>query len=137
MFLADPTARADKVADDYVTIAGYDFRGAEDSMVVEARARFAADQENLRSANRATLAAWINQHDTNNQKQRLVAGLLPWPEAYESLEKQLYPPLKMCRRYERFALQDVCECQREDGTFCKVKCKSVDAASLTADSSRR
>ena len=39
----------------------------------------------------------------------------------------------MGRRYERFALQEVCACQRKDGTFCKVKFKSVEAASLTAD----
>ena len=130
-FLADPNARAEKLAEDHVTIAGRDFWSNTDPVVVEARARAARDDEELKKANRATLAKWTAHHGTSNQRQRLAAGLLPWKEIYEAAEAQLYVPLASFPLYKRFELQEVCKCA-PDGR-ANVKFQSVDTVELTAE----
>jgi hypothetical protein len=130
-FLADPNARAEKLSEDYVTIAGHDFWSNTDPVVVEARARAARDDEELKKANRATLAKWTAHHGTSNQRQRLAAGLLPWKEIYEAAEAQLYVPLSAFPLYKRFELQEVCTCT-PDGR-ANVKFQSVDTVELTAE----
>lgn len=133
-FLADPNARAEKVSEDYVTIAGHDFWSTEERVVVEARARFLRDAEELKKANRATLAEWTAEHGTDNQRQRLAAGLLPWKEVYEAAEEHLYAPLSTFPLYRRFQVEQVCHCLEAGAEkACKVKFQSVDAVELTAD----
>lgn len=133
-FLADPNARADKISEDYVTIAGHDFWSSKEPAVVEAKARSLRDHEELKKANRATLADWVGRHGTENQRERLIAGLLPWKEAYDAAEAHLYAPLSEFPLYKRFDIEEVCECVRAgvEETPCKVKFQSVDAVELTA-----
>jgi hypothetical protein len=129
-FLADPSARADIIEEDSVTIEGHDFWSNE--VVSEAKARWRRDQEELKRANRATLAEWINKHGTANQRQRLANGLLPWKEAFEAAEEHLYAPLAEFPLYKRFEIEEVCQPEGDEG-LCKVKFQSVDATELTAD----
>jgi hypothetical protein len=133
-FLADPNARAEKITEDHITIAGHDFWSTEERVVVEARARSARDIEELKKANRATLAEWTGKYGTDNQRQRLAAGLLPWKEVYEAAEEHLYGPLAAFPPYKRFEIEEVCECLRGSlDDACKVKFQSVDATELTAE----
>lgn len=132
-FLADPNARAEKISEDYVTIAGHDFWNSQGRVVVEARARFHRDQEEVKKANRATLAEWTGKHGTENQRQRLAAGLLPWKEVYEAAEEHLYAPLAEFPLYKRFEIGQVCEAVTEGEPACDVKFQSVDAVELTAE----
>lgn len=132
-FLADPSARADKLSEDYVTIGGFDFWSSTDAVVVEARARALRDQEELKKANRATLAEWTARHGTENQRERLIAGLLPWKEVSDAAEEHLYAPLASFQLYKRFEIDEVCECLMGGAEQpCKVKFQSVDAVELTA-----
>jgi hypothetical protein len=127
-FRADPTARAEKISEDYVTIKGWDFWLAD--IVEEAKQRWAHDQDALRTANRATLAAWVTEYGSDNQRERLAAGLLPWQEAHDSLNEHLFAPLNGVELYTRFEVSEVCVCP--DDT-CTPKFRSVDASELTAD----
>jgi hypothetical protein len=133
-FLADPNARAEKITEGGVTIGGLDFYSSneqDEGIVGEARARAARDDEELKKANRATLAKWTAHHGTSNQRQRLAAGLLPWKEIYEAAEAQLYAALSAFPLYKRFELQEVCKCT-PDGRP-NVKFQSVDTVELTAE----
>jgi hypothetical protein len=131
MFLSDPHARADKLSEDYVEIAGCTFWNT--NVVREAHARAAKDLEEQRQANRATLTRWIQEHGSENQKQRLAAGLLPWAEAHSELEKGLFALLDEFPLYERFNVDEVCICPQMGGESCGLKFQSVDATELTAD----
>jgi hypothetical protein len=131
-FLADPNARAETITDKLVTIAGRNLCGStNEAVVTEARARAARDDDEVKKANRATLAKWTAHHGTSSQRQRLAAGLLPWKEVYEAAEAQLYAPLSAFPLYKRFELQEVCTCT-PDGR-ANVKFQSVDTVELTAE----
>jgi hypothetical protein len=133
-FMTDPAARPDRVEEDSVRIGGWSFW--ESDIVAEAKRRWAADQadqEEKRQANRRTLAAWIADHGSENQRQRLAAGLLPWREAHAAMEGFLFAPLQEFPLYERFDPADVCICERAGQEACKPKFESVDATELTAE----
>jgi hypothetical protein len=131
-FLKDPNARATTVAKDHVVIDGRRFEGFT-PVVNTARKRWQRDQDELKKANRATLAEWVGQHGTENQRQRLAAGLLPWQEAYEAAENYLFAPAAAFQLYQRFEIEDICLCVRMGDDFCDPKFQSVDATELTAD----
>lgn len=131
-FLANPDARADRIEEDWVTIGGHDFWSSH-PVAVEAKRRFALDHEERRKANRETLRIWITDHGSENQRQRLVTGLLPWQEAYESLERHLFAPLEKFEPYTRFNVENICVCEHAGETPCGLKFQSVDATDLTAD----
>ena len=130
-FLNDPTARASKVAEDYVEIGGETFWG--DDICAEAKERWARDQDEIRRKNRATLATWINGKGTVNQRERLKAGVLPWKEAHACLEEHLYSALDGFPLYRRFEIEEVCVCELCGNERCKLQFQSVDASELTAD----
>ena len=132
-FLSDPNARAEKVEEDSVTIAGIDFWDSK--IVEEAKRRWAADREKIKQENRSTLAGWIREHGTDNQRQRLDAGLLPWQEASDGLEQYLFEPLTAFPLYERFDRTEVCKCVGDEyqAKVCEVKFKSFDATVLSAE----
>ncbi len=108
-FLADSAARATRVTERHVVVDAHWFENNEE-VAIEARRRIAGDQEAARRANRVTLATWIQEHGTDNQRQRRKAGLLPWKEAYDALECYLYAPLKGFAPYDRFEIAEVCVC---------------------------
>ncbi len=87
-FFADPTARAERIDRDGVRIAGCEFIN-DHPAAAEARRRRALDEEELQKAKQASLADWIARHGTDNQRQRLIAGVLPWKEATEAAEDAL------------------------------------------------
>lgn len=134
-FFADPNARAEKIQEDCVTVGGVDFWGSETTPIIkEALARSARDLEERRKANRRTLANFIENHGSDNQRQRLAAGLLPWQEANDALEAHLYSPLKDFPVYQRFTVEEVCKCV-ETGFMeeaCKPTFKATDATELSA-----
>lgn len=137
-FLANPDARADQIQEKTVIVDGYHFWRNEwesDPVVKEALARAARDTEEQRAANRRTLAAYIENSGSDNQRQRLAAGLLPWQEAYDYMETELYMPLWGIPEYQRFTPEEVCKCVETGflGEPCKPKFKSVDATELTAE----
>ena len=74
---ADPIARHDAVEDRVELVVARPVAG---------RAR---DQDELKKANRATLAEWTLKHGTENQRERMAAGLLPWNEIYAAAEEYL------------------------------------------------
>jgi len=132
-FLADGALRADRLERDYVRVGKYSFYN-DDPTAIEARKRWAADQEELKKQNRATIGEWILRNGTDNQRDRLNAGLLPWAEAYSSAEEYFYRPLADVPLYERFDAGQVCRCNREwDEQPCKIKFRSADAIELTAE----
>ena len=131
VFLADPTLRAERIEEDWVRIGGHDYWG-ESLVAVEAKQRAARDLEELRTANRITLTAFIQEHGTENQRQRLAAQLLPWDEAYAALADHLYAALGECPLYQRFDIKDVCVCWHMGKEACDIKFRSVDATTLTA-----
>jgi len=137
-FLADPNARAYEVKEKYVTVDGFSFGWGEfasDPVFDEAVARHERDIEERRNVNRRTLANFIENHGSDNQRQRLAAKLLPWQEAYDSLEAHLYLPLKDFPVYQRFTVEEVCRCRFPPDSFeqfCKPTFKSTDATELAA-----
>ena len=131
-FFADPNARATVIEKDYVVVGGHRFKKFH-AVGLEARDRWRADQEAIKKANTATLMEWIQQHGTENQRQRLAAGLLPWKEAYEEAEESFFAALAEFNRYARFEPQEVCRCMNPDMETCEVKFQSVDASELTAE----
>jgi hypothetical protein len=130
-FLADPSARAQKVSEDYVEINGHTIW--LDRVVLEAKERWARDIDERRQANRATLARWIQEHGSQNQRERLDAGLLPWSEAHSELERHLFAALEQFAPYTRFEVSDICVCPQSGEPQCGLKFQSVDATELDAD----
>jgi hypothetical protein len=132
-FVKDQRARATSVAKDHVLIGEHRFDRYH-PVGMAAHRRWQHDQDELKKTNRATLAEWVGQHGTENQRQRLAAGLLPWKEAFDAAEDYLFRPAEGFRLYERFEITDVCLClSRAEGETCDVKFQSVDATELTAD----
>ena len=132
-FLEDPSARATRLDKGAATIAGERFYG-DHPVIAEARRRAEIDVDEARKRNRATLAEWVGQHGTENQRQRLAAGLLPWKEAFEAAEDYLFKPTSSFAVYKKFDVGDVCMClSRAEGETCSPKFQSVDATELTAD----
>lgn len=127
-FFADPKARATTIERDYVEIEGNRFRNLE-AVNVEARKRLAADHEETKKANREQLADWIARHGTDNQRQRLIAGLLPWQEAFDCADEAFFEPLASFALHERIEPGKVCICFDQ----CEVKFQSIDSAELTAE----
>jgi hypothetical protein len=132
-FLDDPAARASFVGTDHAVIAGKRFNARDHPVFYDARKRWDHDQSELKKANRATLAEWVGRHGTENQRQRLNAGVLPWQEAYDTVAEYLYRPLADFLIYRRFEPEQVCLCIRAGSDLCNVKFQSVDATELTAD----
>jgi hypothetical protein len=133
-FIDNPSARATSIERDHVMISGYRFENVEPA-AAHARKRWNADQEEIKRSNRATLREWISRIGTENQCQRLLADLLPWKEAYETVEEHLFDPLKdfpLYRRFEPGEVKCVCEAAGEF-TACEPKFQSLDATELTAD----
>jgi hypothetical protein len=132
-FYANPKARAQNISKGYVQIGDKSFYGEEwNALVNEARKRVDADSEALKQRNRATLAQWIGQNGTENQRQRVAAGLLPWQEAYNSAEDYLYRPLNGFALYEKWKDEEV-KCVCFSDFSCDRKYQSVDATELTSD----
>jgi hypothetical protein len=132
-FMDDPSARATRLDKRAAIIGGEQFYG-DLAVIVEARRRADFDIEEARKKNRATLAEWVEQHGTENQRQRLSAGLLPWKEAFDAVEDYLFKPTSSFPLYEKFDIGDICMClSRVEGQTCSPKFQSVDAAELTAD----
>jgi hypothetical protein len=127
-FLADQSARATAIERDYVVIGGYRFKNTE-GVAMQARKRAADDHEEAKKANRATLGEWIQTYGTDNQRQRLAAGLLPWKEAFDEAEESFFMGLADLPLYERFDSSAVCRCFDEP---CEPKFSSFDAVELTA-----
>jgi hypothetical protein len=130
-FLDNPKARANRIDRDYVVLGIQRFEN-NTQVAIEARKRLLADQEEVKKANRATLAEWIQRSGTDNQRQRLGAGLLPWTEAYEAVEDSFFAPLVDFPLYSKFEPRAVCHCGFEIG-HCDVVFQSVDATELTAE----
>jgi hypothetical protein len=129
-FLDDATARPDQINRESVKIKGESFYGDDHPVVLEAKRRAAYDMEELKKANRAMLREWIIRNGSDNQRQRLAADLLPWKEAYESVEAHFFKPLEGFALYQRFDPDEVpCVCEFK----CNPKFQSVDAIELTAD----
>lgn len=130
-FLAEPAARPDQLRNDRVKIDGEWFYGAH-AALDEAKRRAALDVEEVKTANRGMLREWIIRNGTDNQRERLFVDLLPWKEAFETVEEHFFQSLKNVPRYRRFEPSEVpCECTTE--FKCEPKFQSVDAAELTAD----
>jgi len=134
-FLADPEARAGQIQEKCVIVDGLSFWRSDFSPVFdEAVARHERDVEERRNVNRRTLANFVENHGSDNQRQRLAAGLLPWQEANDSLEAHLYSPLKDFPEYQRFQDEEVCKCIETNflDRVCKPTYKSADATELSA-----
>lgn len=65
----------------------------------ERRARERAEQVRLRDERWATMAAWVNEHGTPDQKARLDARLLPPSEIKEAMADQAFRALSHLPRY--------------------------------------
>jgi hypothetical protein len=130
-FINNPSARATSLERDHVIISDRRFEKFTQTYN-EARKRWESDQEELKKSNRATLREWIIRNGTDNQRQRLAAELLPWKEAYETVEANFFKPLEGFQLYRRFEPEEVtCVCP---GEFkCDPKFQSVDATEVTAD----
>jgi hypothetical protein len=102
-------------------------------VIHEAKEQLARDDDERRQANRATLARWIQEHGSQNQRERLGAGLLPWSEAHSELERHLFAPLEQFAPYARFVVSDICVCQKFGEPECGLKFQSVDATELDAE----
>jgi hypothetical protein len=132
-FFRDPTARAAAIDRDWVLIEGQRFENT-DVAAMEARRRLNSDVVALKARNQATLGEWIAINGTENQQQRLTAGLLPWQEAYNAVDESLYTPLKDYPPYCRFDPASVCVCFKDEYTpLCDIKFRSVDATELSAE----
>jgi hypothetical protein len=132
-FLADPAARADLIEQDRVIIKGVSFPW-DDPVSVEAHQRVARDRAKLEQ----DIRSWITDNGTDNQRQRMIAGLLPLKEAQTTIEESLFAPLRDFQLYQRFDPLTVCVCQFDALAFdapatCKVQFQSVDACGLNAD----
>jgi hypothetical protein len=65
------------------------------------------------------LSEWIQQYGTENQKQRLGAGLLPWQEAHEAVDEYFFIELDHSfPRHKRFDVAEVCICI-QTGSSCR------------------
>jgi hypothetical protein len=135
-FLEDPQARASRIDGDSVTIGEYTV-SREEPAGIEAHKRAEFDRQKREETIRATVHAWIADNGTENQRQRMIAGVLPWKEAQTTVEESLFAPLRDCELYQRFDASTVCVCQFDNifdaPATCKVQFQSVDACELNAD----
>jgi hypothetical protein len=75
------------------------------------------------------------EHGTDNHKQRLEAGLLPWKESHESVDEWFFAELDATFAPDRrFDTADVCVCVQSgrDLEACQLSFQSIDAAELIA-----
>jgi len=132
-FISDPNARAASIEREHVNIeGGHRFENSH-QVALFARRRATADQEAQKKANRATLTEWIQKNGSKNQQERLAANLLPWQEAFATVEHYLFTPLAGFKLCERFDPAEVCMCERAGSDACEPKFQSLDATELTAD----
>lgn len=102
----------------------------------EAEARKeAAEAEKARAAERRTeqLAAWVVEHGTRNQRERLDAGVLPESEIVDAIRAQAFAPLDGEARYKKLKASDVCGGDDYESGYHSVDFDSEDAEELTAD----
>ncbi|MPY90865.1 MAG: hypothetical protein GEU99_23495 [Luteitalea sp.] len=101
----------------------------------EARQRFERDQEARRTikqqrrteqerheeAKRATLAAWVHAHGTEEQRRRFAAGLLPIDDLREAITAHFFAPLDAFPVYALDGLERLHARFREDPRYADIR----------------
>lgn len=92
------------------------------------RAKHAAEELGTLPAGRFEREIRFINVSPQGAAKRLSAELLPWQEAYDSLEAHLYLPLKDFPVYQWFSVEEVCKCvETKFLDACKPTFKSTDA----------